>query len=259
MIRICSIEPRVAVLVCLFASGAIAADSQAPYQEREPEKFWMQQTVFQKKGIVIEDSDYVVRKRYWVLDPTVKGRVVEVDRLLNEVLLSVRFQGISVGWREHGDSVRNRRVETTRRAVRVNGWYEGGKVEADEVKFSYEIEGVKVSPERCGVITLREGQAVVVRFPSHLLSLEPLRKGDRVVRSWDWDGGFADGGNNATSSDQSTAAEFFGVVDSERDRHGFVAVTWAKTGRKKLHRYDHRGYFEIQKSEEEKGLDNELK
>lgn len=234
--------------VLLVASQATAQDD-GPYQFREPEKFWKDKVVFQKRGIVIEDDDFIVRKRYWVLDQSVTGQVVSVEPAdKKDVFLTVRFDGMGGGWRQRGINVRDRTVSRTRRdvTVRSDPYGDGANVNVDEVTFSYRIEGEQVDPNRCGVIVGREGPVTMVRFPNHIVSLVSPRKGDTVVRSWDWHDGFADGGRSARGRFETSFGECVGTVLCDRDEHGFIEVEWQKTKRKKSHRFDHFGYFDIE-------------
>ena len=240
-----------ALVVAIVALCGAQAEELKPYQFREPEKFWTGKKVIQKRGIVIEDPDYIVRNRYWVLDRSVTGRVVDVEAASGEkVFLSVRFDVVGAGWEEVGSPIRNRRVTNTRRTVRIrsDSYGEVAASEVDEVSFSYDIEGEQVEASRCGVIIAREGAVTVVRFPAMLISLVPLRKGDAVVRSDDWHDGFADGGDSPAGPHKSSMGDCVGVVTGERDKDGFVGVTWQKTGRKKSHRFDHRGYYDVQQA-----------
>ena len=239
----------VLLAACFLFQGVFASESgeDRPYQFREPKRFWLHQAVFQKRGIVIEDDDFIVRKRYWVLDRAVVGQVVQVDTLEKGLDLLVRFDSMA-GWQTTGMNIQNRMVAETERSVTIRQDYSGDGVEVDtdEVTFSYTIEGEEVDPDRCGVIERREGNVVFVRFPSSLMSLVSPRVGDRVTRSFDWHDGFADGGSDATGLGPEHPEECFGIVERERDEKGFIYVRWERTGRKKSHRFDNYGYYDVQ-------------
>ena len=209
----------------------------------------MHRNVVQKLGIVIEDEDYIIRKRYWVVDRSVVGQVVRVERVGERLFLTVQFPEMTAGWQERGINIQNRRVTTTQRTVQVRpeSWSDGATIDVDEVTFTHEIQGEEVDSARCGLIILREGKALRVRYPSHLLASEPLRKGDTVMRSWDWHDGFADGGDTRVGSRREDPSACVGIVEAERDRNGFVSVKWIKTGRRKSHRFDHQGFYDIEK------------
>lgn len=240
----------VLLAACICCLGGSVAEDDRPYQFREPRQFWMHQIVFQKRGIVIEDDDYIVRKRYWVLDRAVVGQVVQVDPLEKGLDLLVRFDSTS-GWQVKGSNIQNRRVSTTKRheTIRPNYSGDGLDIDSDEVTFSYTIEGEEVDPDRSGLIVRREGNVVFVRFPSSLISLVSPRVGDRVKRSHDWHDGFADGGLQPTGAAADQSAECVGIVERERDEQGFVDVRWERTGRRKRHRFDNFGYYDIQLAE----------
>lgn len=239
----------VAFVLVLVAGTASPEDDDRPSQVRDPQAFWQRKVVFQKLGIVIEDEDYIVRERYWVLDKSVTGSVTDVDVMADSTaVVEVRFDGRDRGWRQHGVNIRDRRVSRTNRTVNIRPepYGDGLRVDADEVTFSYRIEGEEVDPARCGVIVRLEGDVTVVRFPCHLAALAAPRKGDVVMRSADWHDGFADGGTKPTGPLEQSSVACVGTVEGERDEDGFVAVRWHKTGRKKSHRFDHHGYYDIE-------------
>jgi hypothetical protein len=237
--------PLLAWMCLCVAAGA---EERQPYQFREPKQFWMHQFVFQKRGIVVEDDDYIVRKRYWVLDTAVKGQVVQVDAIENGLDLTVRFDSMGSGWNTVGINVQNRRVTKTKRTetIRPDAYGDGTNIEVDEVTFSYTVEGEEVDHDRCGLIVRREGGVVFVRFPSSLLSLVSPRVGDRVARSFDWHDGFADGGRQSQGIDPQLPEGCYGIVESERDEKGFIDVRWERTGRRKRHRFDNFGFYDVQ-------------
>jgi hypothetical protein len=75
-------------------TGYSAADLrkwEQPSQFRNPVGFWSGRRVIQKRGIVIEDRDHIVRERYWVLDEYATGNVVEVSLVSTGARLRVRF------------------------------------------------------------------------------------------------------------------------------------------------------------------------
>lgn len=240
----------VLLIACTIGSSccvAMGADDDRPHQFREPMEFWLHQMVFQKRGIVVEDDDYIVRQRYWVLDHSVCGQVVQVDATKDGTYLTVRFKSMGPGWQTQGVNIRNRTVTHSKRtvAIRDEPYGDGVEAEMDEVTFSYTIEGEEVDPLRCGVIVRREGNVVFVSFPSSLVSLVSPRVGDRVIRSFDWHDGFADGGSQAVGVDSAGLGDCFGVVERERDEKGFIDVRWERTGRRKRHRFDNCGYYDV--------------
>lgn len=236
-----------AFVVCLAWAWVCSAEDDRPYQFREPKQFWVHQVIFQKRGIVIEDDDFIVRQRYWILDRAVIGQVVQVNVLDEGIDLLVRFDNME-GWQTKGINIRNRQVSRTERSVTIRPDYygDGVEVDSDEVTFSYTIEGEEVAPDRCGLIVRREGNVVFVRFPSSLVSLVSPQVGDRVTRSFDWHDGFADGGSEPTGKGGEESSSCVGVVERERDEQGFIDVRWERTGRRKRHRFDNFGYYDVQ-------------
>lgn len=229
--------------------GGVIDDEEGPVQFRDPKAFWMHKVVFQKRGIVIEDEDFIVRNAYWVLTPSAQGQVVGVEQVdRSGVFVEVRFDETNAGWNRHGINIRNRAMENRHRTVRIrpDPYGDGAEIEADEVTYSYTIEGVEVERSRCGLIIRREGDVTVVRFPCHLVALVSPLPGDTVQRSGDWQDGYSDGGRKPRGPHEGSANDCIGRVLSERDREGFVSVRWEKTGRKKLHRFDHLGYYDIE-------------
>lgn len=238
--------------ICCGGVFVHGEDDDRPYQFRDPKRFWLEQQVFQKRGIVVEDDDYIVRRCYWVLDPTVVGQVTDVEVVDDGAFLTVRFENIGGGWRKHGINMQDRAVSKTSRAttVRTDPYGDGADIQTDEVTFSYRIEGEEVDPAFCGLLLRIDDRMAVVRFPVSLVSLAPPRVGDEVVRSWDWHDGFADGGDRAVGMNSGSADDCVGVVESQRDDKGFVNVRWKQTGRRKSHRFDNFGYYDIQLSNE---------
>lgn len=247
------LRPVLLASLCIGAAligRGVASDDDTPFQYRSPMQFWAAKLVCQKKGIVIEDTDYIIRKRYWVLDRTLSGKVVDVEQSGGrKVFVTVRFDTSGGRWQEHGVNLQNRRVSTTKRTMRVrqDSYGDGYDVQEDQVTFSYDIQGEEVDPAKCGMLLRQEGDGAVVRFPVHLVSLAVLQKGDSVVRSWDWHDGFADGGNSPTGPRSEEDRGCVGTVEGDRDDDGFVNVKWEKTGRRKSHRFDHQGYYDIEK------------
>lgn len=238
-------------LVLSCCCGVLACggdDDDRPYQLREPKQFWLQQKIFQKRGIVVEDDDCIVRRQYWVLDQTVVGQVTDVEVVKDGVFVTARFDGIGAGWQKRGINMQDRRVSKTSRSttVRPNPYGDGAEIRSDEVTFSYRLEGEEVDPSFCGLLLQHDERVVVVRFPAALVSLVSPRFGDEVVRSWDWHDGFADGGDTAVGMQHGSAGDCVGVVESERDDKGFINVRWKQTGRRKSHRFDNFGYYDVQ-------------
>jgi len=230
-----------AVSALTLVFGVCWADGE-PYQKTEPEKFWMNRSVFQKKGIVIEDEDHIVRKRWWQLDSHATGKVIKVEVLAAGVFLHVRFEDGKRGWTERGVNRQNQRVTQGKRTTRIrpDSYGDGVTVEHDDVVWQYDIQGEEVEPRVCGLILEHGGGWVVVRFPSALIACVYPRKGDIVRRGADWssgEGGSADGGKSTSS---------IGEVLVERDKDGWVTVKWEKTGRTKDHRFDQRGYYDLE-------------
>lgn len=236
-----------AVVVGLF-SCATAAAKEIPFQSSDPETFWTDKMVIQKKGIVVEDEDWIVRRRYWVLDKSVTGRVVAVESVGGQVFLTVEYDGRGPGWVMTGINEQDRTVSNTRRNYRIrpDPYSDGTDVEMDEVTVTHTIQGVQMPPERCGLIVFVEGRAVRVRFPVHLIALEGPRKKALVMRSWDWHDGHADGGDEPEGPLRGPVADRIGEVLMERDDKGFVKVLWHATGREKLHRFDRDGFYDIE-------------
>jgi hypothetical protein len=224
-------------------------NAEIPFQVREPEMFWSGKTVFQKRGIVIEDEDFIIRERYWTLDQSVTGKVIDVELADGkDTFVTVGFDGMGGGWRAESVNIRDRVVSKTERTltIRPDHYGDGTKVEVDEVTVTHRIEGDQVEPNRCGVLVRHEGAAIAVRFPGNLLSVVSPRKGDAVVRSWDWHDGFADGGLEPKGRGSEASRECVGRVVRDRDADGFLEIEWEKTKRKKLHRFDHAGYYDVE-------------
>jgi hypothetical protein len=218
-----------------------------PYQFRDPKAFWLDKTVFQKRGVVVEDQDLIIREQYWVLDRTVQGQVIEVEQGDAKVWLIVQFEGgMGGGWERKGINVRDRTIVRTQRTVTIRNdpYGDGGHVHVDEVSLAHRIEGDQIDSDRCGVIIRQEGRITVVRFPASLVSLTSPRVGEAVRRSWDWHDGLADGGTRPTGIE--TCSGCTGTVTKERDEKGFVDVRWNVTGRNKSHRFDHLGYYDVE-------------
>jgi len=234
--------------VVLVATTLLASE---PYQYENPRAFWLNKTVFQKRGIVIEDHDYIIRDRYWILDSKVYGQVTDVEQGDRQAWLIVQFEGgMGGGWQSKGVNVRDRRVVNKQRTVTIRNdpYGDGTRAHVDEISFSYRIEGEQVEPGRCGVIIRHEGRLTVVRFPASLMSLISPQVGDAVRRSWDWHDGVADGAARPTGKDTCSACT--GTVTKERDDKGFVDVRWNLTGRNKSHRFDNLGYYDIEPIDE---------
>lgn len=238
-----------AIVVSLIVCATVAAE-EIPFQSRDPENFWSEKIVIQKKGIVVEDEDCIVRRRYWVLDKSVTGRVVAVESVGQQVFLTVEYDGRGPGWVMTGINEQDRTVSNTQRNCRIrpDPYSDGTNVEMDEVTVTHSIQGVQMPPERCGLIVLEEGRAVRVRFPNHLIALESPRKKELVIRSWDWHDGHADGGDEPEGPLRGPVGDRFGEVLTERDDKGFVKVLWHATGREKLHRFDRNGFYDIEKA-----------
>lgn len=240
------------LLICWSGLVVRGGDDDRPYQFRDPKRFWLRQQVVQRRGIVVEDDDYIVRRQYWVLDPTVVGQVTDVEVVKDGVFVTARFDGIGAGWQKCGINMQDRTVSKTSRAttIRPDSYGDVTDIQTDEVTFSYRLEGDEVDPAVCGLMVRNDGRVVVVRFPAALVSLVSPRVGDEVVRSWDWHDGFADGGDTAVGMQRGSAGDCVGVVESERDEKGFINVRWKQTGRRKSHRFDNFGYYDIQLANE---------
>lgn len=214
-----------------------------PMRERDPKKFWLNQVVFQKCGIVVEDRDYIIRKRYWFLDSYDVGRVTEVSEADDGIRCTVLFNS-NERWQQKGfdkalDSVTT--VNTTVMPAR-----EGFRVES--LVATYRSEGVAVDKTKCGIIVRHANEkAVYVEFPAALLCYDLPRVNDRVERGPDWSDGYADGWSEPIGP--SDAKKYYGEVRAPRSLDGSIDVFWPVTGRTTSHRFDNfGGFFDVQKT-----------
>lgn len=213
-----------------------------PMRDRDPEEFWLNQRVFQKDGIVVEDRDYIVRERYWILDSYDVGRVTEVKQGDDGTRCTVLFES-DERWQQKGfdkklDSVTT--VEST--VVPAREGFRVGSIVA-----TYRNEGVAVEKARCGIIVRHANEkAVYVEFPAALLCYDLPRVNDRVTRGPDWGDGHADGWSEPIGP--SDAKKYYGEVFAPRDQDGSIDVFWPVTGRTTTHRFDNfGGFFDVQK------------
>lgn len=213
-----------------------------PTRDRDPKRFWLNQRVFQKDGIVVEDRDYIVRERYWILDSYDVGRVTEVKQGDDGTRCVVLFDS-DERWQQKGfdkklDTVTA--VESTVIPAR-----EGFRVGC--IVTTYRNEGVAVDKARCGIIVRHANEeAVYVEFPAALLCYELPRVNDRVTRGPDWGDGYIDGWSEPIGP--SDSEKFYGEVFAPRDLDGSVDVFWPVTGRTTTHRFDNFGGFcDVQK------------
>lgn len=217
-----------------------------PAQNRDPVGFWNNQRVFQKRGIVIEDKDYIVRNRYWILDERATGRVKEVIPLAEGARVRVVFAD-DKGWQQQGFVKRDQVVTERKSTMTVRQSYQGDTdVETDEVSYSYRIEGVWVDPSTAGMLSYDDNGRPVVEYPSTIVGLVRPHIGEAVIRSLDWCDGFADGGPLPFGRLASLPGEYAGDVVDFRDQDGYVSVRWRKTGRTTSHRFDSHGFYDIE-------------
>lgn len=241
-----------------------------PLSLRDPEKAWVGQPVFQKEGIVIEDSDYVMKKRFWKLDEKAIGTVVRVETAPNRPNLAklfVRFDGTpneSPGWTEEGFQFGREVVSTTTGEKKIRNDSQGGAtVESTETTVTRERNGQKVEEDGVGLIVERTDKFTTVRYPMPLLGRLRPQPGDVVVRGPDWCEGHADGGGRPfgmlKDAVENGTPKYTGIVLAERDgRSGFIAVYWRATGRKTRHRFDMSGFYDIQVVRGQKATADEL-
>jgi len=220
-----------------------------PSQHREPEKFWTGKKVFQKRGIVVEDQDFIVRDRYWELDTNAVGKVVGVRQTGMGPICRVVFVD-NEHWQKRGFEKKpvSQTVEKQSLQVTHAGY------EAVSISTSYRIEGVAVDRRLCGQIVSEDGTQRIVEFPAALLSRAMPRLNDKVVRGPDWCDGYADGGGVPIGQVEAGAAGCEGVVVKERDRDGNIDIEWVRTGRVTTHRFDSRDFYDIELAEKEQGV-----
>ncbi len=228
-----------------FVHGAIIPkmpprdlNAAPPVQRVDPVRFWLEKNVIQVRGIVVEDPDFIVRDRYWVLNDVCVGVVVAVDDTLNPCVCSVRFSG-QENWQQKGFE---KQVEGTVETKIVHDGYE-----THVLQTFVRNNGVQVEPSICGLIQASsQEQGVVVRFPVSLLSLERPRMGDEVIRAADWRLGYADGGGKPVGLlDKREELECLGTIVGNRTEDGVMRVRWAKTERISLVRFDQMGFFDV--------------
>lgn len=220
-------------------------DYDKPAQNRDPVGFWENQRVFQKRGIVIEDKDYIVRERYWVLDETATGLVKEAIPLKDGARTRVVFANTN-GWQERGFEKRGKVVTERKSTMKVRSNYRGdADVETDEVSYSYRIEGVWVDPSTAGILSYDDNGKPVIEYPSTIIGLVRPQIGDTVIRSLDWCNGFADGGPSPFGLLALLPSACAGEVVAPRDEDGYVAVRWQNTGRKTSYRFDSHGFYDV--------------
>ena len=211
--------------------------SVTPLRDRDPEKFWgRHRRVCQTRGIVIKDQDYVVKYkegRWWKLDTHVVGTVVEVKRNDLGVIVQVLFQNRSL-WNEQTFTETPESVTTQTSEIKLTR----DGVREDSVTYTRRQIGVAVPKEKCGLIVREEGDAAYVNFPELLLSYEIPVANDRVIRGPDWFDGYADGGETPFGDLGEGRNHYYGDVTENRDPDGNIEVSWIKTGRKTLHRFD---------------------
>lgn len=241
-----------------------------PLALRDPEKAWVGQPVFQKSGIVIEDSDYIVKQRYWTLDEKAIGTVAKVETVPNRpdlAKLYVRFEGApdgSPGWTERGFEFGREVVSTTTGEKTIRNDSAGGvRVESTESTVTRERNGQPVKESEVGLIMDRTDKFTTVRYPMPLVGRLRPQPGDIVVRGPDWCDGHADGGGRPfgalRDAEENGTSKYAGIVLAERDvRTGFVAVFWKATNRKTRHRFDALGFYDIQVLPGMRATDEEL-
>jgi hypothetical protein len=210
-----------------------------PASQVDPRKFWGGRRVFQKRGIVVEDKDYIVRERYWWLDDRVIGRVVDVVETGGGWFCRVEFdKKMRANWQQKGFE---RQPE---REWRLEQKRDGYKTESFLVE--YRGEGVAVPRYACGLVVEERDGVAVVDFPSGLLSPELPRANDWVVRGPDWMDGYVDGAPVPIGPVADDKERFSGVVKSSRNSDGQIEVEWSVTGRTTVHRFDDaRGFVDI--------------
>ena len=241
-----------------------------PLSLRDPEASWLGQPVFQKSGIVIEDSGYIVKERYWTLDEKAIGTVTRVEAVPNRPQLAklyVRYDGSpadTTGWTAHEFEFGREVVSTTTGEKRVRTDSQGGvTVESSESTVTRERNGQPVEENEVGLIVDRTDKSTTVRYPMHLLGRLRPQPGDVVVRGPDWSDGHADGGGRPfgalKDAVEAGTPKYPGIVLAERDgRSGFIAVYWKATGRKTRHRFDMSGFYDIQVVPGQKATAEEL-
>jgi hypothetical protein len=215
-----------------------------PARQRDSKRFWLTAPVFQKNGIVIEDEDYIVRTKYYVLDSRAVGEVVDVRDTDEGAVCTVRFQDRSL-WQVN--ELNKKPVSQTEAQTTMKVTRDG--LDAETIATTYRIEGYAVSSSKCGVIKKQENEGtLLVEFPASLLSYELPRMGDKVVRGPDWQDGYVDGNDHPIGRPDKTVADYYGLVVENRNAEGYIHVKWAVTNRVTVHRFDNNGGFvDIQK------------
>lgn len=204
-------------------------------QMREPMKFWVDQRVQVKSGIVVEDKDYVIRSVWWRLPSRNVGVVQQVSESEKGARCTVLFPDRD-GWEEHPldkQALARDRTEPEKLA---------GTVVALE-----HVDGLAVDPWSVGVVVSDEDGGILVELPVSIIRLEEPQVRDRVIRGPDWSG-YADGGDSSYGLHAENPDRFFGTVVSRRDDDGNCDVEWELTGRITSMRFDSLGgYYEIVK------------
>lgn len=217
-----------------------------PAQLRDPERFWAGKKVFQKLGIVVVDKDFIVRDRYWELDANAVGKVVEVKQTGQGPMCRVSFAN-----REHWQqrAFAKTPVATTTEKQTLQVTHAG--YEAVSISTSFRVEGVAVDRRYCGLVVNDDGGSeIIVEFPAALLSRAMPYLNDKVARGPDWCDGYADGGSVPIGQMEEEVAEGCeGIVVRERDGDGNIDVEWVLTGRVTTHRFDSRGFYDIERLE----------
>lgn len=215
-----------------------------PLRETDPREFWSRnRRVYQKRGILIEDEDYVVKQRWWELDSRSVGRVVETRSTDRGWVVQVLFTSAG-GWQLRTFDKQLESVTVEDKSVKITR--QGYDVET--VALTFKVNGVAVDKSKCGLVIRREGDAAYVEFPAELLSYELPRMNERVMRGPDWFDGYADGGNAPFGALGGHGGACLGTVVEERNDDGNITVRWDRTGRTSVYRFDNRqGFCDIEK------------
>jgi hypothetical protein len=222
--------------------AAISVDElkqfSVPHQERNPAQFWKGKEVFQKRGIVVEDKDFVIRKRWWELSRYHVGTVQDVDVDHRGGSATVLFRN-KPKWMEKPGGPGQASSKEQSITVTRDGYPK------HTIAISSRAEGIAVDEKCCGLLIKEEAESCCVEFPWALLALVWPEMNDRVVRGPDWCDGYADGGNTPFGPNTNVDKKCIGVVRSSRDSQGYVEVEWEVTGRITSHRVDVRNFYDV--------------
>jgi hypothetical protein len=219
-----------------------------PFQRREPAKFWQDRYVYQKQGVVIGDTDFVVREQFWVLDSRHVGRVESVAITDAGVRCRVLFSSMDT-WTKQGIPMQVKSETQEVELEEKRPGEEPRRIKGEIRVTTTEKPEVAVSRGDVGFIVERlDDGTVLVEFPAELLRLELPRMNDRVVRGPDWSVGYADGGDSPYGEAIGDSENAIGRVLASADADGNFDIEWEATGRTSTARFDAAaGFYDVVK------------